>query len=260
MNAVEIKDLNVVLNGREVLKDINLSVAEGKFMGIVGPNGSGKTTLLKSVIGVIKPVSGSVELFGVSPAGAIHQGLFGYLPQSQKVEVNFPARALDVVLMGTYARLGMFRWPSKQETARAGEMLSIMGMSGFENELFGNLSGGQQQRVSIARALINNPRLLILDEPSTGIDVVGQEDFYHLLKGLQKRMNLTIIMVSHDVGTVTSYVDEIACLNKVLHYHGSPLGALSETVIKGLYGKSVDIMLHTDQCDKCERLKSGHRH
>ncbi|MCL4492946.1 MAG: metal ABC transporter ATP-binding protein [Nitrospirae bacterium] len=260
MNAVETMDLNVTLNGREVLEDINLSLEAGKFMGIVGPNGSGKTTLLKAIIGIIRPASGSVKIFGMLPMEAIHGGIFGYLPQSQKVEVNFPARALDVVLMGTYARLGMFRWPSKKETARAGDILSMMGMAGLENQLFGNLSGGQQQRVSIARALINNPRLLILDEPSTGIDVVGQEDFYHLLKGLQKKMNLTIIMVSHDVGAVTSYVDEIACLNKVLHYHGSPLGALNDTVIKNLYGKSIDIMMHTDQCEKCERLKSGHRH
>ncbi len=260
MNAVETMDLNVTLNGREVLEDINLSLEAGKFMGIVGPNGSGKTTLLKAIIGIIRPASGSVKIFGMPPMEAIHGGIFGYLPQSQKVEVNFPARALDVVLMGTYARLGMFRWPSKKETARAGDILSMMGMAGLENQLFGNLSGGQQQRVSIARALINNPRLLILDEPSTGIDVVGQEDFYHLLKGLQKKMNLTIIMVSHDVGAVTSYVDEIACLNKVLHYHGSPLGALNDTVIKNLYGKSIDIMMHTDQCEKCERLKSGHRH
>ncbi len=260
MNAIEIKNLDAVLSGREILKSINLSLEEGKFMGIVGPNGSGKTTLLKVIIGIIKPVSGNVRVCGVTPADAIRKNLFGYLPQNQKVETNFPARALDVVLMGLYAKLGMFRWPAKEDVGRAREMLATMGMAGFENEPYGNLSGGQQQRVSIARALINKPRILILDEPSTGIDVVGQEDFYHLLKGLQKRMNLTIIMVSHDVGTVTSYVDEIACLNKILHYHGSPMGALNETVIKLLYGKSVDIMMHTDQCEKCERLHSDHSH
>lgn len=256
MNAVEIKNLSVSINSREILRDINLELEEGKFLGIVGPNGSGKTTLLRTIIGIIKPTSGAVRIFGSIPFDAIRNGMFGYLPQSQKIEMNFPARAIDVVLMGIYSRLGIFKWPSKKDTDRAKEMLSIMDMSGLENEPFGDLSGGQQQRVSIARALINNPKILILDEPSTGIDVVGQEDFYHLLKGFQKKLNLTIIMISHDIGTVTSYVDEIACLNKTLHYHGSPLGALNDAVIKQLYGKHVDIMMHTDLCEKCERLHS----
>ncbi len=260
MRAAEIENLTVAINGREILKDINLHLEEGRFLGIVGPNGSGKTTILRAIIGIIKPTSGSVKIFETSPIGAINKNIFGYLPQSQKIEINFPARAIDVVLMGIYSRLGLFRWPSRKDITIAGEMLSMIGMSGYENEPFGNLSGGQQQRVSIARALINNPKLLILDEPSTGIDVVGQEDFYHLLKGLQKKLNLTIIMVSHDIGTVTSYVDEIACLNKILHYHGSPVGALNDAVIKELYGKHVDIMMHTELCEKCERLHSKQRH
>ncbi|BCB95835.1 zinc ABC transporter ATP-binding protein [Dissulfurispira thermophila] len=259
MNAVEIKNLDVSINNKEILKDINLELAEGRFLGIVGPNGSGKTTLLRVIIGIIKPKSGSIKIFGDTPIIAIKKGIFGYLPQSQMIETTFPARAIDVVLMGIYSRLGVFSWHSKEEINLAKEMLSMMNMSGYENELFGNLSGGQQQRVSIARALINNPKILVLDEPSTGIDVVGQEDFYHLLKGLQKKLNLTIIMVSHDIGAVTSYVDEIACLNKTLHYHGSPLGALNDTVIKQLYGKHVDIMMHTELCDKCERLQSGQK-
>ncbi len=260
MKAVEIKDLDVSINSREILKDINLELGEGKFLGIVGPNGSGKTTLLRAIIGIIRPTSGTVRIFEASPFEAIQKGIFGYLPQSQKIEINFPARAIDVVIMGIYSRLGMLKWPSRQDIDRAEEMLSIMDMAGLENEPFSNLSGGQQQRVSIARALINNPRILILDEPSTGIDVVGQEDFYHLLKGLQKKLNLTIIMVSHDIGAVTSYVDEIACLNKTLHYHGSPMGALNDAVIKQLYGKHVDIMMHTELCEKCERLHSERKH
>lgn len=260
MKAIEIENLDVSINSKDILKGINLELGEGKFLGIVGPNGSGKTTLLRAIIGIIRPTSGIVRIFEASPFEAIQKGIFGYLPQSQKIEINFPARAIDVVIMGIYSRLGMLKWPSRQDIDRAEEMLSIMDMAGLENEPFSNLSGGQQQRVSIARALINNPRILILDEPSTGIDVVGQEDFYHLLKGLQKKLNLTIIMVSHDIGAVTSYVDEIACLNKTLHYHGSPLGALNDAVIKQLYGKHVDIMMHTELCEKCERLHSERKH
>ncbi|MCL4537948.1 MAG: ABC transporter ATP-binding protein [Nitrospirae bacterium] len=260
MKAIEIENLDVSINSKDILKGINLELGEGKFLGIVGPNGSGKTTLLRAIIGIIRPTSGTVRIFEASPFEAIQKGIFGYLPQSQKIEINFPARAIDVVIMGIYSRLGMLKWPSRQDIDRAEEMLSIMDMAGLENEPFSNLSGGQQQRVSIARALINNPRILILDEPSTGIDVVGQEDFYHLLKGLQKKLNLTIIMVSHDIGAVTSYVDEIACLNKTLHYHGSPMGALNDAVIKQLYGKHVDIMMHTELCEKCERLHSERKH
>lgn len=152
-------------------------------------------------------------------------------------------------------RRGLFRRHSKEDIIRAREILSIMGVEDYEDHPFGSLSGGQQQRVSIARALASNPKILALDEPSTGIDVVGQEDFYHLLRGLQRRFNLTIIMVSHDIGTITTYVDEIACLNRTLHYHGNPLGAFDQDVLKKLYGNKVEIIMHTGLCEKCERLR-----
>ncbi|MBI4685220.1 MAG: ABC transporter ATP-binding protein [Nitrospirae bacterium] len=255
MNAIEINKLSVILSGKEILADINISLAEGKFLGIVGPNGSGKTTLLKVVLNLIKPAGGWVKVFDKAPDECLRQGIFGYLPQHINLDINFPASAFDVVMMGLYGKLGMFKWPSKKEKQKALEYIELIGMSGHESKLFGSLSGGEQQRISIARALVSNPRILILDEPSTGIDVVGQEDFYHLLKGLQKRLGLTIIMVSHDIGAVTAYVDEIACLNKILYYHGAPLGALDERVLEKLYGKNVDILMHTELCDKCERLR-----
>lgn len=257
MKAVEIDNLGVKLNGREILSGINLALEEGKFLGIVGPNGSGKTTLLRVVLGLIRPTSGLVRVFGNEPVEMAKRGTFGYLPQHLNVDAGFPATALDVVLMGLYGRSGLFRKSTDEDRKRAREILGTMGMRGYEDHIFGTLSGGQQQRVSIARALIGEPRILILDEPSTSIDVVGQEDFYHLLKGIQKRLNLTIIMVSHDIGTITAYVDEIACLNRTLHYHGSPLGALNDEVLKNLYGKSMEIIMHTRLCEKCERLYPG---
>jgi zinc transport system ATP-binding protein len=254
MKAIEIRNLSVILDGREVLSRINLDINEGTFLGVVGPNGSGKTTLLRVIIGLIKPSEGSVLIFGKGPDKLIRQGIFGYLPQHQNVETGFPITSIEVVMMGL-PRKGLFRRHSEAEKRIAMEMLSIMGMEGYENHIYGSLSGGQQQRVSIARALVSRPRILVLDEPSTGIDVVGQEDFYHLLRGIQKKFNLTIIMVSHDIGTITTYVDEIACLNRTLHYHGNPLGAFDRDVLKGLYGKSMEIIMHTGLCEKCERLK-----
>ncbi len=255
-SAVEIKGLSVVLKGKEILRDVDLTLEEGIFLGVVGPNGGGKTTLIRTILGLLRPASGGIRVFGQSPGWAIARGgVFGYLPQHHNIDPNFPATALDIVLMGRYRVAGFLKWPGKKDREKALQCLSIMGVEELRNTQYSQLSGGQQQRISIARALASDPKILVLDEPSTGIDVVGQEDFYHLLKGLQKRMNLTILMVSHDIGSVTAFVDEIACLNISLHYHGNPLGALDDNVMKSLYGKSVDLLVHSDVCDKCERLR-----
>ena len=256
MKAIEINNLIIKLNGREVLKNINLSLSEGQFIGIVGPNGGGKTTLLRAILGLMKPTSGEIRIFGRPPEEVLKTGcMFGYLPQILKVKPDFPIRVIDVVMMGRYGRVGILRWPGEKDRKKAIEYLSMMGVEELRNVPFGQLSGGQQQRASIARALAGEPKILILDEPNTGIDVIGQGDFYHLLKGLQKRFGITILMASHDIGTITAYVDEIACLNYTFHYHGNPLGALNENVLTELYGKNVDLLLHTDICDKCERLR-----
>lgn len=257
MKAIEIEGLYYRIGNKDILKDINLVLEEGRFLGIVGPNGGGKTTLLKIILGILKPSGGSVKIKEMGPSEAIKRGIFGYLPQALKVDLNFPARAVDIVLTGLYGKIGLMKFPSKEQRKEAIEVLQVMGMENFAFETFGNLSAGQQQRVLAARALVAKPEILILDEPSTGIDVVGQEDFYHLLKGLQKKMNITIIMVSHDIGALSGYVDEVACLNRTLHYHGSPVYALSEEVLLKLYGRSVDIMLHSEACERCERLKGG---
>jgi zinc transport system ATP-binding protein len=254
--AIDIKDVSVSIKDKEILKNINISLEEGHFLGIVGPNGGGKTTLVKVILGLIRPTSGSVSIFGAPPETLITgQSFFGYLPQHQNIDPNFPASALDIVLMGRYSKTSFLRWPGGKDREKAMECMSMMGIEHLRSMHYSQLSGGQQQRVSIARALAGEPKILILDEPSTGIDVVGQEDFYHLLKGLQKKMNLTILMVSHDIGTVTTYVDEISCLNINLYYHGNPLGALNDKVMTSLYGKNFDLLTHTDSCDKCERLR-----
>lgn len=255
--AIDIKNLAVTLNGKEILAGIDLGLDEGRFLGIVGPNGGGKTTFLRVILGLVRPSAGEVTVFGKRPREAVKDGVFGYLPQHLNVDADFPATARDVVLMGLTGRRGAFRKHSSRDAKKAEEMLAVLGMSGYENHLFGALSGGQQQRVSIARALVSDPRILVLDEPSTGIDVVGQEDFYHLLKGIQKRLNLSIVMASHDIGVISAYVDEIACLNRTLHYHGNPLGAFNDEVLRELYGKSMEILMHSSLCERCERLKPG---
>lgn len=256
MKAIEINNLTVTLNGKEALRSISLSLDEGKFIGIVGPNGGGKTTLLRAVLGLAKPASGTIRIFGKSPDEVLKSGsVFGYLPQISKISPDFPVRVIDVVMMGRYGKVGMLRWPGEEDRKKCLEYLSMMGIEDLKNVPFGQLSGGQQQRASIARALAGEPRILVLDEPNTGIDVIGQEDFYHLLKGLQKKFQITTLMASHDIGAITAYVDEIACLNNTFHYQGSPVGALNEDVLTDLYGKNVDLLMHTDICEKCERLR-----
>jgi zinc transport system ATP-binding protein len=253
---IQAENVSVNLRGKEILKNINFTLEEGHFLGIVGPNGGGKTTLIKVILGLIKPSSGSVKIFGQKPESLYGKDcVFGYLPQHLNIDPHFPASALDIVIMGRYKKAGFLRWPGKKDTEKAMECMSMMGVEKLKDVQYNHLSGGQQQRVNIARALTGEPKILILDEPSTGIDVVGQEDFYHLLRGILRRMDLTIIMVSHDIGTVTTYVDEISCLNINLYYHGNPLGALDEKVLTSLYGKNVDLLMHTDICDKCERLR-----
>jgi zinc transport system ATP-binding protein len=254
--AVEVSGLSVSIKGKEILKNVNFSLEEGLFLGIVGPNGGGKTTLVRTILGLLKPTSGTVRVFGREPESIPgRNSALGYLPQHQNIDPNFPATSLDITLMGRYKSAGFLRWPGRKDREIALRCLATMGVEDLKDIHYSQLSGGQQQRVSIARALAGGPKMLVLDEPSTGIDVVGQEDFYHLLKGLQKKMGLTILMVSHDIGTVTTYVDEISCLNINLYYHGNPLGALNEKVLASLYGKNVDLLMHTDVCDKCERLR-----
>ena len=257
MKAIDIHNLTINLKGREVLSNITLSLDEGRFLGIVGPNGGGKTTFLRAVLGLIKPTSGEIQVFGRQPEEILKTGkVFGYLPQITKAARDFPIRVIDVVMMGRYGNIGLLRWPTDKDRTKALEYLGMMGIENLKNVPFRQLSGGQQQRASIARALAGEPKILVLDEPNTGIDVIGQGDFYHLLKGLQKRLNITILMASHDIGAITSYVDEIACLNCTFHYHGSPLGALNDAVLNDLYGKNVDLIMHKDDiCEKCKRLR-----
>ena len=256
MKAIEIRGLSVRLNGKEVLHDISLVLEEGRFLGIVGPNGGGKTTFLRAVLGLVRAASGKILVLGKDPEELLKSGdIFGYLPQLSKVSPDFPVRVIDLVLMGRYGKIGLMKWPGEHDRNKALEYLSVMGIEDLYNMPFSELSGGQQQRASIARALAGEPKILVLDEPNTGMDVIGQEDFYHLLKGLQKRFHITILMASHDIGAITSYVDEIACLNNTVHYQGTPVGALSEAVLTNLYGKNVDLLMHTDICEKCERLR-----
>lgn len=251
--AVEIKNVFYSVDGKTILKNISLFVEEGSFLGIVGPNGGGKTTLLKILLGLIKPESGTVIISGRKPEDVRGTGVVGYLPQNLMVEKNFPATAMDVVLMGTYKKGKIFY--SDEDRENAIDILKTMSMFEKRDTLYSSLSGGEQQRVCVAQALVSKPSLLVLDEPSTGIDVVGQEDFYLLLRELKDKLKLTVIIVSHDIGVISSYVDNFACLNTTIHYHGKAKDVDLEELMHGLYEKKIEIIKHQNHCEECERKK-----
>jgi zinc transport system ATP-binding protein len=209
--------------GGLVLKQIDLQVQPGTILGLIGPNGGGKTTLMRLLLGLEKPTRGTIQTAGLTPQRAIRQGdLLGYLPQNPQLPANFPLNVRQLVRLGLAGKTGMLRPYSKDDLAFADALIDRIGLTEIAAEPVGQLSGGQLQRVLIARALAPRPRILLLDEPTTGIDRAGQQQFISFLQDLQRDLKLTIVFVSHDLRAVTSIADRIACLNVTLHYHDVP--------------------------------------
>lgn len=245
INIVEVRNVSFSYDGQEALGDVLLNIHRGDYLGIIGPNGSGKTTLLKIIIGLLKPSSGSVRLFGQDATDFHEWSKIGYVPQkATHFDPNFPATALEVVSMGRYARLGILKLPSSHDQELVKEALEKVGMADFSNTLIGDLSGGQQQRVLIARALASEPEILFLDEPTVGVDINAQEQFYGLLRKLNKDLSLTLVLVSHDIDVVAHETTEVACLNRTLVYHGTPKEFIKEKNLARLYGKGVKFIVH----------------
>ncbi len=214
IKAVEINHLSIKYNKQLVLHDINLSIEEKDFMAIIGPNGGGKTTLLKAIIGILNPDCGEVKVLGKDPKKA--RDLIGYLPQKLDFDPDFPINVFETVLTGRYH--GLFKKYSKQDKNEVLKALKNVEMYDLRDRQISKLSGGQMQRVFIARAIVREPKLLIMDEPMASIDPEIQRSFYKLMSKLNDKM--AIILVSHDVGAVSTHVDKIACLNRELFYHG----------------------------------------
>jgi zinc transport system ATP-binding protein len=214
MNAVEIQNLNLNYSDLNVLKDINITIKDKEFTAIIGPNGGGKTTLLKIILGLIKPSSGKVKVYGKT--SSYKKNLIGYVPQFTKFEKNFPINVIDVVLMGRlkYGRK-IFQKYSKKDIDIAENIMKSLGIYELKDRQIGQLSGGQMQKVLIARALCMEPKLLLLDEPTASIDIKSKNSIYSLLKDLNK--DITIIIVTHDTGTIFSYTDRVFYLNKTLY-------------------------------------------
>ena len=216
MSIVEIRDLNFAYNREPVLQDVNISVPQQDFVAIIGPNGGGKTTLLKLILGLLTPDKGTILVDGKSPQKA--SPCIGYVPQDIHMNRDFPITAIDVVMMGKRNPKKPFSRQYSVNRLDALAALERMEMETYADKTIGELSGGQRQRISIARALVSRPKLLLLDEPTTGIDAKGQTDFYRLLGELNR--DITILMVGHDLLVISRHVKSVACVNKHLHYHG----------------------------------------
>ena len=230
---LEFDRVSVGYDHRPILTGLNFSIIEGDFLGMVGPNGSGKTTILRAILGTHAPLAGTVRR---SP------GLrFGYVPQRDLVDYGFPLTALDVVLMGRYDRIGMGRRPTADDRARAVRALEQVGIGELAGKHLLDMSGGQRQRTLIARALVGEPSVLVLDEPTSGMDLVSTTQILAFVRDLHERSGLTVIMVSHALNEVANYVEQIALVVPDGFRIGPVDEIMSEGVLREVYGIPVEV-------------------
>jgi zinc transport system ATP-binding protein len=228
-SIVEIKNIWFAYNGQTVLEDVSLDIRQGDFIAMIGPNGGGKTTLLKLMLGLLRPNKGAIRVLGDPTAKASHH--IGYVSQDVHINRSFPITAIDVVLMGKLEPGKRWAKSSVQDRTDALDALERMEIADYASSKIGELSGGQRQRVFIARALVTQPKVLLLDEPTASIDAKGQAEFYRLLKELNK--DITILVVSHDLVAISTYVKSVACVNKRLHYHHQ--AEITEEMLEEMY-------------------------
>jgi len=241
---VALADVTVRYKELVALEDVSLEVMPGEFLAVIGPNGSGKTTLVQTILGLLEPMRGTVRLFGKPPRELGKEwGRIGYVPQLVQIDPHFPIRVLDVVLMGRYGQIGLVRRPGKRDREAARVALERVGLADLGRRQIGRLSGGQRQRVLVARALATEPELLILDEPTTGVDVGTTEGLFELLDGFH-RSGMTVIAVSHDVGVVAQHVSQVVCLNRRMVAHGRPAEVLRPDVLECMYGRQAALVGH----------------
>jgi zinc transport system ATP-binding protein len=242
-DVVCVSDVSFAYGARPALSHITLHVKEGTTLGVIGPNGGGKSTLLKLMLGSLQPDEGTVRIMDLSPKEACSKGsLVGYVPQRHTLDWKFPITVQQVVQLGLLGGKGVFGRFNADDRQRAERALESVNMQHLASQPIGELSGGQQQRAFIARALVAMPKLLFLDEPTTGIDRGAQESFAALLETVKRQYGLTIIMVTHDLRSAMATCDRVACLNRHLHYHDQP-SALSKDVLFRVFQCDMDAVL-----------------
>jgi zinc transport system ATP-binding protein len=233
----EMNSLSAAYGANIVLQDVNFRVVENDFIGVIGPNGGGKTTLLRIILGLIRPVKGSLSF---NP-DLLDRKSIGYLPQISTGDTNYPVTVTDIILSGLMIRKGIISRMTLADRNKADAVMDELGLSAMKGFTLNELSGGQMQRVFLGRAIIGDPKLLLLDEPGNFVDTTFENDFYEKLKELNKRM--AILMVSHDVGTISAHIKSFACVNKTLHYHPSHEITNDDLLA---YGCPIQLVTHGD--------------
>lgn len=231
-------------DGIKVLQNINLEVSPGDFACVVGPNGGGKTTFLKLILGTLRPSSGTVKVLGDKPEKSLHR--IGYVPQYSKFDSSFPVSVLDVVLMGCLDKDFIWGAYSAEQKNKAMSAIAEVGMDGMADKSFAELSGGQRQRALMARAMVSNPELILLDEPTSNVDIHGTEQFYKMFEDLNRKF--TILMVSHDIGFVSKRVKSVICIRQTLQVH--PVSELTGDTLQSVYGGDVHVIRHDHRCSE----------
>ncbi len=234
VNAISVKDLTVRFGDFLALDNISIEIEAGKITAVIGPNGSGKTTLIKTILGLITPTAGEIKIFGSDLHDS--RSLVGYVPQHFNFDKTFPITVFEFMNLKRHRHINL---------KIIDEKIKEVGLTPLIlNKKLGELSGGQLQRVLIASAIINSPSLLVLDEPSTGIDIAGEEAFYDVVEHLNHEHGTTVLIISHDISMVSRLVDQVICINKQLLCFGTPHHILTQKKLTNLYGNSADVMEH----------------
>jgi len=246
------------------LDDVRFTIDQHTKLGILGPNGGGKSTLIKLILGILKPTTGSVRVFGQSPTQARQSGLVGYLPQRIQADRSCPISVEQVVGLGRSCHTKPWKKLTPDDHAAISNALELVDLQPLASRPIGALSGGQLQRVMIARAIAGNPKLLVLDEPTVGVDIAGQQRFGQLIETLHTQLDLTVIVVSHDMRAIAAVADRVACLSRTLHFHAAPDGLTPAVLaqvfahdVAGVFGR---IHIDAHLADGCDDPSHAHQH
>lgn len=249
--AIEIKGLTAGYNGNPVITDVDLKVEQTDFVGIIGPNGGGKTTLLKAVLGLLEPMEGYVKVFGEDPKKT--RDRIGYVPQYATFDEDYPVTVREVVQMGRRSSKNLFEKYAETDIEETTSVLENVEMLDYADEPISELSGGQKQRVFIARALVSDPEILLLDEPTASVDQKLEKGIYSLLNELNEKM--AIVVVTHDIGVMSAYVTKVACLSRKMFTHNEPY--LESDMLEDAYQCPVELITHAGE-EIPHRVLGGH--
>jgi len=253
---IEFRNVSLFFGKKIVLDRINATIKNGEFISVIGPNGAGKTSLIKILLGLEKPTKGSVLIDGLTPKDYISKHKVSYLPQQTSINWSMPLRVIDIMLIEENLKpFAIFQKHKKHLLEKARQVLDLFGILEIENKYLKELSGGQKQRVELGRCLLKNPEILVLDEPNTALDTVFNEKMYNILVEEKLKHNTTIILVSHDIGAVSRFVDRIMCLNVKLHCSEKPENIDYTKLVSVLYGNTTNIVIHSQGCKSCQFYK-----